>query len=61
MYCVAGHCQTPVSVPGHTYERTHTSEHSPDHSYTHMKEEGSNPAADEFNLDKLLRSAKHMA
>lgn len=61
VYCVAGHCQTPVSVPGHTYERTHTSEHSPDHSYTHMKEEGSNPAADEFNLDKLLRSAKHMA
>ena len=47
VYCVAGHCQTPVSVPRHTYERT--GEHSPDHSYTHMKEEGSNPATDEFN------------
>ena len=34
VYCVASHCQTPVSVPRHTYERTDTGEHSPDRSYT---------------------------
>ena len=39
VYCVAGHCQTAVSVPGHTYERTDTGEHSPDPSCTHMKEQ----------------------
>ena len=28
VYCAAGHCQTALSVPGHTYERTDTGEHS---------------------------------